>query len=299
MPARKTLCLGVAILLLAPGDSRARHGGGGGGGGGGHGHGHGMGGFPMAVGGYAGYAGAGVAGFGLGWPSYWMGPGYYSPFNPALMPMGPNGFGPGFGPLPPPMPLRGPLLAPPPRQAVVGWAGREARPAAVRSDPARAAQLLTIGDRLFRAGNLKKAEERYRQALNAASTQAAPHLRLALLALTRGNYTEAANQLRDAETTEPGWVLTAPDIESIYGEPAEYTRQVARLESYVQAHPDDRDAWLVLGAHWFLSGRTARASDVFLRLNDPHRKPDVALAAFLIASEHLKPKEGTDAAAKP
>ena len=85
---------------------------------------------------------------------------------------------------------------------------------------------------------------------------AAPQVRLAQIALVRGQYTEAANRLREAETAEPGWIVTAPDIQSIYGEPAEFARQLARLESHVQIHPDDRDAWLVLGAQWFLSGRT-------------------------------------------
>jgi tetratricopeptide (TPR) repeat protein len=151
---------------------------------------------------------------------------------------------------------------------------------------------MTLGDRLFRAGNLKKAEERYQQAARAISDQAAPYLRLAQIALVRGNYTPAANRLRDAETAEPGWIVTAPDIEAIYGEPSEFARHVSRLESYVQSHPDDRDAWLVLGAQWFLTGRTARAADVFLRLNDPNRKPDIALNAFLEASNQAKPKAG-------
>ena len=132
---------------------------------------------------------------------------------------------------------------------------KAAKPAA--SDPGRAAHYLTFGDRLFRAGNLKKAEERYLQARSAAPDLAAPQLRLAQIALARGHYTEAANRLREAETAQPGWLVTAPDIQAIYGEPAEFLRQLARLESYVQSHPDDRDAWLVLGAQWFLSGRTA------------------------------------------
>jgi hypothetical protein len=49
-------------------------------------------------------------------------------------------------------------------------------------------------------------------------------------------------------------------------------------------HPEDRDAWLVLGAEWYLSGRSARAADVFQRLNDPTRRPDIALSAFLEAT---------------
>jgi thioredoxin-like negative regulator of GroEL len=149
---------------------------------------------------------------------------------------------------------------------------------------------MTVGDRLFRAGNLKKAEERYQQALRAATGQAAPYLRLAQIALVRGHYAAAANRLRDAETAQPGWILTARDIQAIYGEPAEFARQIARLESHVQSHPDDRDAWLVLGAQWFLTGRTSRAADVFLRLNDPRRKPDIVLAAFLEASNQARPR---------
>jgi hypothetical protein len=282
MPGRKMLCLGVTILLLTSGVARAQHGGGGhmhhGGG-----HHPGMGGMPLAAvgGGYAGYWYAG--------PYMMGGPGYYDPYYPGMMTTGSAGFFSPFAPMPPPMPVRGPLLQSPPPQAVAQWARGAAKPAAAPGDPKRAAQLLTFGDRFFRAGNLKKAEERYIQARNTSSNQAAPHLRLAQIALTRGNYTEAANRLRDAETAEPGWVLTAPDIQSLYGEPTEFVHQLSRLESYVQAHPDDRDAWLVLGAEWFLSGRTTRAADVFLRLDDPRRKPDVALAAFLIAINHGGP----------
>jgi len=154
---------------------------------------------------------------------------------------------------------------------------------------------------LFRAGNLKKAEERYQQAMRAAPDLAAPRIRLAQVALARGNYTEAANRLREAETAEPGWIITAPDIQSIYGEPAEFSRNLSRLESYLQVHPDDRDAWLVLGAQWFLTGRTAKAADVFKRLDDPKRKPDVALAAFLDASNQAgeKPAKPPDPARDP
>jgi hypothetical protein len=120
--------------------------------------------------------------------------------------------------------------------------------------------------------------------MRTAPDLAAPRVRLAQIAIVRGNYSDAALRLREAETAEPGWIVNAPDIQSIFGEPTDFTRHIARLESHVQTHPDDRDAWLVLGAEWFLSGRTARAADVFKRLNDPARKSDVALAAFLDAS---------------
>ncbi len=190
-----------------------------------------------------------------------------------------------------PMMLGGPLLPEPPPDVVGPPAavGNPA-PAAKRNDPARSDQLMRVGDRLFRAGNLKRAEERYQQAFRAAPDLAAPYVRLAQIAIARCNYAEAADRLRHAETAQPGWIITAPDIQSIYAEPTAFAQTVTRLESYLQVHPDDRDAWLVLGAQWFLSGRTAKAADVFRRLDDPKRKSDVALSAFLDASNQPRAK---------
>lgn len=149
-------------------------------------------------------------------------------------------------------------------------------------DPARAGQLTTYGDRLFRAGNTRRAAERFDQAARADPYAAGPRVRLAQVAIVRGQYTEAANQLRAAEAAEPGWLVKPLDVQSLYGEPADFAKQIARLESHVQSTPTDRDAWLVLGAQWYLSGRTRQAGDIFLRLSD--RKPDPALAAFLEAT---------------
>jgi tetratricopeptide repeat protein len=261
MARRKLLFAALAILLATtalsqPVQAQGHHGGGM------HGGQHRRGQF----GGFGFGAGFGFGGFGYVYsPVFVMGPGMFLA-PPMMMPVGP--------------------LMPPPLPGMLG-PGFNANipPARVRNaDPARAGQLMTVGDRLLRTGNLKKAEERYLQALKAAPDLAAPRVRLVQIAMARGNYTEAANRLREAETAEPGWVITAPDIQAIFGEPTEFTRQIARLESYLQTHPDDRDAWLVLGAEWFLAGRTARAADVFKRLSDPARRPDIALAAFLDAS---------------
>ena len=114
-----------------------------------------------------------------------------------------------------------------------------------------------MGDRLFRGNNIKKAEERYGQATRLDPSSAAPLIGLAQIALVRVQYGEAARRLREAETAQPGWIVTAPDVQSIYGEPGDFARHLARLESHLQVHPDDRDAWLVLGTEWYLSGRTA------------------------------------------
>jgi cytochrome c-type biogenesis protein CcmH/NrfG len=89
--------------------------------------------------------------------------------------------------------------------------------------------------------------------------------------------------LREAQTAEPGWLDHAFDVQGLFPEPPKFAAQIARLEAHLQRHPDDRDAWLMLGAQWLLSGRVQLAADVFLRLDDPSRPADETLEAFLDA----------------
>ncbi len=155
-----------------------------------------------------------------------------------------------------------------------------ARPA--RRNTERASELMTFGDRLFRADHLVRATSRYKQALQADPFGASPRIRLSQVALRRGEYREAANLLREAITAEPGWLINAQNIQAIYAEPADFHDLIAKIETHLQAHPDDRDAWLLLGAQLYLSRRAERAADIFLRLTD--RPPDSTLSAFLEAT---------------
>jgi tetratricopeptide (TPR) repeat protein len=182
--------------------------------------------------------------------------------------------------VPPPIPLRGGLMLPNPAVPPAG-----ALPVArtvSRAEPARSDNYVNIGDNLFRAGNRHRAEQRYTQAARANPSSAKPHIRLAQLALVRGDYAEAAEEFRAATTAEPGWLINATDVQALFGEPGDFAKALAKLETHLQAAPTDRDGWLVLGAEWFLSGRTRQAADVFTRLND--RKPDATLASFLDAT---------------
>ncbi len=237
--------------------------------GGGHGHHHGMGG-----GGFGGYPG-GFGGSAVYLSSYYPAIGTFNPlFGPAWswwspVPMG--GMAPGIAPVGGPMPV-----APLSRPKVVPVR---------RTEPAKSAQLVTIGDRLFRAGNSKRAADRYEQAKRLNPDAAAPLVHLAQIALVRGDYAQAAERFREAVAAEPEFLAHAPNIAAVYAEPADFRKQLSKLESRVLVEPGDRDAWLVLGAELFLSGQTKRAADVFLRLTD--RRPDPTLAAFLDASTPL------------
>ncbi len=133
-----------------------------------------------------------------------------------------------------------------PPRAVIAPEPRPVR----RPNPARAKEQLEIGDRSFRGGNIKRAEEKYNLAAKADPTAPMPHVHLAQVSIARGDYAAAADHLRDAVTvaTDGNWLLNAPDIQAVFGEPADFARQLARLESHLQANPNDRDAWFVLGA---------------------------------------------------
>lgn len=207
----------------------------------------------------------------------------WGPYGPLLVPppfavIGPGGYFPAVPALPP-VPY-----APTPTLAPITPTVEPQRPRR-RGNPARAAELVTVGDRLFRAGNLPRAQFRYQQAMAAHPNSAAARVRLAEIALVRGQYTEAADRIREAQTAEPGWLEHASDIQGLFPEPTEFAALIARIEAHLQSQPDDHDAWLMLGVQWLLSGRVERAADVFLRLHDPNRQPDETLQAFLDASK--------------
>lgn len=274
MSGRKIVWVCLAIIVGLPGRAHAQHGG-------------------MHHGSWHGWHGGGAQGsltssyfaVGGGYGGFYGG--WYGGYAPMLA-IGPGGFMPPIGWMGPSViGGRGPLLPPPP-PGLVDIDLENKRANSKPADPVRADRFTTLGDRLFRAGNLKKAKERYLQAVRMAPDQAKPRFRLTQIAMMRGQYDEAAARIREAETAQPGWIVSAPDIQALYAEPADFANNVARLETHLQANPNDRDAWLVLGAEWFLSGRTTRAADVFKRLNDPNRKPDIALAAFLEASNQIE-----------
>lgn len=217
---------------------------------------------------------------------YVPGPNGWTPYAPPLIVVAPGG---GFPPprptsLLPPEPPEPVPVAPirPPAPALVP------RPTARRADPERSAQLITLGDRHFRAKDLIRASNRYEQALTADPASGAPRARLAQVAVARRQYREAALRLHEAQAAEPGWLAWSDDVKGLYGEPAEFAALIGELETHLQAHPEDRDACLILGVELFLSGQTRQAADVLVRLTD--RKPDRVLAALLDATRTDPPE---------
>jgi cytochrome c-type biogenesis protein CcmH/NrfG len=143
-----------------------------------------------------------------------------------------------------------------------------------------------LGDRMFRVKNFPRAVQRYEQALKENPRSIGARLRLAQVAIERDRFREAIEFLSEAQEIDPRWLSRPDDVQALYKEPNDYARLITRLESHLQAHPDDRDAWLVLGAQLFFTGRTVDAADAFLRLTD--RRPGELLQAFLDQTEPVR-----------
>lgn len=152
---------------------------------------------------------------------------------------------------------------------------------------AKAQDALTRGDRFFQTGKTATAKERYRLALKSDPELGDARARLSVLALIKGDRREALGLIHEAVTQDPDWPKTAGNVQSMFSEPAQFHKLIADLEAEVQANPADREAQTLLGIQLYLSGRTDRAKDVFLRLND--RKPDLTLAAFMDAAKIKTP----------
>ncbi len=191
----------------------------------------------------------------------------------------PFGFNPGI--LPPGQEGPGGLMLP---HLGAGPLPQRSSTAVRKTNPARAEELVEVGDRSFRGGNYRRAEERYLLALKANPVSPVPHVHLTQVSMVRSDYANAATHLRDAIAAGRGngWLLEARDIQAMYGEPGDFSKQIAHLESYLQTHPQDRNAWFVLGAQRYFSGHARDATDALLRLTD--RPLDEALTAFLDAS---------------
>ena len=187
--------------------------------------------------------------------------------------------------LPAPAPWPGPMIPAPPGGDMPFPLPTKQMPRPSRVDPAKAEKLVKLGDNLLRAGIFGRAKERYRQAARADFSSAIPRMRLAVLAMVTGRYSEAADGFREAQAADPRWLDHPRDIQALFGDPSDFDARLAKLETHLQAHPEDRDAWLLLGITRLLTGNADLAADIFLRIS--REPPDPTLSAFLDAARRL------------
>jgi tetratricopeptide (TPR) repeat protein len=139
---------------------------------------------------------------------------------------------------------------------------RPAVPARASSLTIAAERYLTLGDRAFREGRWADAVQFYGKAVEFAPTEGALWLVLADALFSTGDYHYAGFAVRKALELDPTLVDSAVDKHTFYADPAEFDRQIAALETYLVAHPTDRDARLVLSLNCLFGNRPAQAVDL-------------------------------------
>lgn len=184
------------------------------------------------------------------------------------------------------------------QQQAEALAQREARGEAAAIDPdlQRFAELddldaaLDAADAAFRAGDYRLAIlELTRAGEEIRNSPRAELLRgYALTAL--GSYRHAARALHRALVQLPPawWQAEADQAAQRFAQPAEYDRQLARLEEFVRQQPNDADARVVLGLHYGFRGyprdavrQLTFATDLGIDFDTPQGEPGDALVRGL------------------
>jgi hypothetical protein len=125
-----------------------------------------------------------------------------------------------------------------------------------------ASQYLKLGDRAFREGRYGDAAHFYAKAIEFAPDEGVLYLILGDALFATGDYHYAAFAVRKAAELDPKLFDAPVDKHSFYGDPAEFDRQIAMLELYLEDHYLDDDARLVLAANYLFGGRPAAAADL-------------------------------------
>lgn len=121
---------------------------------------------------------------------------------------------------------------------------------------------LNLGDRSFRDGRYADAVHFYAKAVEFAPEEGILYLILSDALLATGDFHYAAYALRRALELDAALATSVVDKHAFYADPTEFDRQVAVLETYLQDHPGDDDARLVLAANYLFGARPAAAVDL-------------------------------------
>lgn len=189
-----------------------------------------------------------------------------------------------------PVPTPFPVAVPTPVEAPeinVNKKNENLRPVGANRDILKERDQIQRGDRLFKAGKPGPASERYKQAIKANPDSFQARLRLSEVSFSKGDYADAASWIHEAIAADPVGLEKHANVEAMFAEPDDFKDAIDRLETHLQAKPEDRDGWMVLGVQHLLTGHPDRASDAFLRL-DPDRADPTLRALMLAAATKLK-----------
>ncbi|HVS09852.1 MAG TPA: hypothetical protein VMS76_08245 [Planctomycetota bacterium] len=155
-------------------------------------------------------------------------------------------------------PAEGEGVAQAPAESTPVQVGRASEEALVRA----ASQYLTLGDQAFRDGRYADSVHFYAKAIEYQPQDGVLYLVLSDALFATGDYHYGAYALRKALELDPSQARKVVDKHTFYGDPTEFDRQLAVLETYLVDHPGDTDARLLLAANYLFGGRPAAAVDL-------------------------------------
>ncbi|MCP3918247.1 MAG: hypothetical protein GY711_22075 [bacterium] len=144
---------------------------------------------------------------------------------------------------------------------------------------------LTLGDRAFRDARFGDAVHFYAKAVEFSGDEAILYLILSDALFATGDYHYAAYSLRRALELDPNLATNVVDKHSFYTDGADFDRQLAVLERYLEDHFLDDDARLVLAANYLFGNRPASSVDL---LESPFSKQVKETAAGTLILESAR-----------
>jgi tetratricopeptide (TPR) repeat protein len=136
--------------------------------------------------------------------------------------------------------------------------------------------LIGRGNAAFLAGRYDEAREYYVTALLADERDGYAKFLYALANFAAGDYDVAAMAVRRALLTTPELIDYPADVRALYADSAILEVQLHKLVRFVQDHPRDRGAQLLLGYLYFAGGDPGRALLVVGGLSESDRDDEVA-----------------------
>ena len=149
---------------------------------------------------------------------------------------------------------------------------------------AAAERYLSLGDSAFREGRYTDAVQFYAKAVEFAPKEGALYLVLADALFASGDYHYGAYAIRKGLELDPALADASIDKREFYPNPADFEHQLAVLEQYVQDHPQDRDARLVLALNYLFGGAPPQTTVDFLESLGSGALRDEEVGQLLTAS---------------
>ncbi len=141
----------------------------------------------------------------------------------------------------------------------------------------------------FRAGNYGQAARNFLAAADKNHEDAASRLHAAQSLLAVGQYADALRYMRRAFELHPHLMDMPLNFSGDYTIKSDYDDHLAALEAHVAAHPEDRDALLLLGCAQFFGNSPQKSGATMSRIK-PLAKRDPLAQKLLAAAAPIVPE---------